>query len=212
MVDQARPSTVIRPAFRYRWTTADIAVAAALGVAAGVVFWGFNFAYMSLSPVLGGLLPGCASLLHAMWYFSGVLAVLVIRKPGAAVFVNLVGCAAEMLLGNSFSFSFVFLSAALQGVFAELPFALTRYRRFSLPLAMCSGLCVGLEYSVYLMLFQYQGVAWTSPRGIVHMVCELVGGLVIAGVMSWYLYVAIARTGVLDRFASGRALRAAESE
>ncbi|PAU68335.1 ABC transporter permease [Bifidobacterium criceti] len=202
-------AAVVRSMRRFRWTTADIAVAAALGIAAGIIFWGFNFAYASISPILGGLLPGFASILHAVWYFSGTLAVLILRKPGAAVFVNLVGCAAEMLLGNSFSFGFIFLSAALQGLFAELPFAVTRYRVFNLPISVISGVCTALEYGVYLMLFRYQGVAFLSPRGIVHMVSEVVGGALIAGVGSWYLYRAIAKTGVLDRFASGRAVRAA---
>lgn len=204
MADRTTNPTV---STRLRWRPADIAVTAALGIAAGLVFWGFNFAYMGVSPILGGLLPGFASILHGVWYFSGTLAVLIIRKPGSAVFVNLVGCAAEMLLGNQFSFGFVFLSAALQGVFAELPFALTRYRVFNLPMSLLSGLCVGLEYGVYLMLFRYQGVAWLSPRGIVHMVCEAVSGVLIAGLLSWLLYVAIAHTGVLDHFASGRAVR-----
>lgn len=206
---QHQDNITIHSTKRFRWTTADIAVAAALGIAAGIIFWGFNFAYASISPVLGGLLPGFASILHAVWYFSGTLAVLILRKPGAAVFVNLVGCAAEMLLGNSFSFGFIFLSAALQGLFAELPFALTWYRVFNLPISVVSGVCTALEYGVYLMLFRYQGVAFFSPRGIVHMVSEVVGGALIAGVGSWYLYRAIAKTGVLDRFASGRAVRAA---
>ncbi len=112
-----------------------------------------------------------------------------------------------MLLGNQFSFGFVFASAALQGVFAELPFALTRYRVFNLPISMASGALVALEYGVYLMLFRYRGVSFLSPRGVIHMISELVGGVLIAGVMSWYLYRAIAATGALDRFASGRALR-----
>ncbi|NEG69526.1 ECF transporter S component [Bifidobacterium choloepi] len=192
---------------RLRWRPADIAVGAALGVACGVIFWGFNFAYSSISPVLGALLPGCASVLHAVWYFSGTLAVLILRKPGAAVYVNLVGCFAEMVMGNQFGFGFVFVSAILQGLFAELPFAVTRYRRFSLPMAMLSGLCVALEYGVYLMLFQYQGVAFNSPRGIVHMISETIGGVLIAGVASWFLFVAIAKTGALDHFASGREIR-----
>src|SRR5690625_3174309 len=82
---------------RWRWTAADIAVGAALGVACGLVFWGFNFAYAWLSPIIGGILPGLASVLHPLWYFSGTLAVIILRKPGAAVYVNLVGSAAEML-------------------------------------------------------------------------------------------------------------------
>ena len=92
---------------RWRWTAADIAVGAALGVACGLVFWGFNFAYAWLSPLIGGILPGLASVLHPLWYFSGTLAVIILRKPGAAIYVNLVGSAAEMLLGNQFSVGFV---------------------------------------------------------------------------------------------------------
>ena len=103
---------------RWRWRWDDIAVGAALGVACGLVFWLFNFAYAWLSPIIGGILPGLASILYPLWYFSGTLAVIILRKPGAAVYVNLVGSAAEMLLGNQFSFGFA--SAALQGVFAEL--------------------------------------------------------------------------------------------
>lgn len=194
---------------RWRWTAADIAVGAALGVACGLVFWGFNFAYAWLSPIIGGILPGLASVLHPLWYFSGTLAVIILRKPGAAIYVNLVGSAAEMLLGNQFSVGFVFASAALQGLFAEIPFMVTRYRVYNLPISVVSGALVALEYGVYLMLFQYQGVAFLSARGIVHMVSELVGGVLIAGVMSWYLYRAIAATGALDRFASGRARFAA---
>ena len=157
--------------------------------------------------MLGALLPGIASVLHAFWYFSGPLELLIIRKPGAAVYVNLVGAVAEMVFGNNFAFTFVFISAALQGVFAEIPFALARYRKYNLPLSIASGLCVALEYGFYLLFFRYQGVALLSPRGITHLISEVVGGVVFAGIMSWFLYLAIARTGALDRFASGRAIR-----
>lgn len=199
-------SEVVRP-HRLRWTVGDIAVASALGVACGVVFWGFNFAYASLSPLIGAVLPGLASVLHAVWYFSGPLAAVIIRKPGAAIYVNIIGSLVEMLVGNQYAAGFVIVSAALQGLFAEIPFLLTAYRRFSLPLTVVSGALTGVEYGFYLLFFRYQGVSLFSPRGIIHMVSELVGAVLIAGVMSWFLYVAIARTGALDRFASGRAFR-----
>ena len=192
----------------WRWTTADIAIGAALGVACGLVFWGFNFLFMSvLSPVLGAILPGLASIVHGFWYFSGPLAVLIIRKPGAAIYVNLIGAAVEMVLGNEFAFSFVFASAALQGLCSEIPYALTRYRRFNLPISIASGAVTALWYGIYLLMFRYQGVSLFSPRGIIHMISELVSGVLIAGVLSWLLFQAIARTGALDHVASGRAVR-----
>ncbi|RSX58822.1 ECF transporter S component [Bifidobacterium samirii] len=193
---------------RLRWTPQEIAVGAALGAACGLIFWAFNFAYMPVLSLLGAVLPGLASLVHAVWYFSGTLALLILRKPGAALYVNLVGTLVESVVGSQFAIGFVLVSALLQGVFAEIPFAITRYRRYDLPVSMISGALVALEYGVYLMLFRYQGVAFLSPRGITHMICEVIGGIAISGVMSWYLYRAIGRTGVLDRLPSGRALRA----
>lgn len=190
-----------------RWTPADIAVGAAVGVACGVIFQGFNFIYPVLSSLLGAILPGLASLFHAIWYASGVFAVLVIRKPGAAIYVNLVGSFAEMVIGNQYAFGFVVISAMLQGACSEIPFAVARYRSFTLPLAIAGGALTGVEYGIYLLLFRYAGVSLLSPRGITHMICEVIGGMVIAGMASWFLYVALAKTGALDRLASGRAAR-----
>ena len=73
-----------------KWQPLDIAVGATLGAACGVIFWGFNFAYMPISSVFGAILPGFASIVHAVWYFSGTLAVLILREPGAALYVSLI--------------------------------------------------------------------------------------------------------------------------
>ncbi|MBT1172712.1 ECF transporter S component [Bifidobacterium sp. MA2] len=197
-------------AVNLKWRPLDIAVGATLGVACGVIFWGFNFAYMPISSVLGAVLPGLASVTHAMWYFSGTLALLVLRKPGAAMYVNVVGTLVETVIGSQFGIGFVFVSALLQGLFAEIPFALTRYRRFNLPISIASGLLVALEYGLYLLFFRYQGVSIVSPRGIVHLISELTGGALLSGVMPWFLMLGLARTGVLDRLASGRALLKAQ--
>ncbi|KFF31042.1 ABC-type cobalt transport system [Bifidobacterium bombi DSM 19703] len=205
-IDEKQPSYPTHYG-RLRWRPVDIALGAALGVTCGVFFWGFNFAYAALSPLLRAILPGIASLLHGFWYFSGPLALIIIRKPGAALYVNLVGSCTEMLFGNNYSFGFVFASALIQALFSELPFLLSRYRRFNLFLCVTSGGLTALEYGLYALFFQFQGVALLSPRGIIHMICEIISGICIAGIMSWYLYTALAKTGALDRFASGRERR-----
>ncbi|MFT8704359.1 ECF transporter S component [Bifidobacterium aquikefiricola] len=192
----------------YAWRPVDIAVTATVGVASGLVFWGFNYVSAWLFPLMRTILPGTGSLFHAIWYFSGPLALLIIRKPGAAVFVNLVGSAVEMLLGNQFSVSFVFVSAIVQALFSELAFAIFLYKRWTLSISMLSGLLTAIEYGFYLLFFQYQGVSFFSAYGITHMICEMIGGVLIGGVMSWYLFIAIAKTGALDKFASGRSVKA----
>lgn len=191
---------------RLRWKPQDIAVGAALGVACGLVFWAFDFAYTPVSSLLSAILPGLMSLFHGFWYFSGPLALLILRKPGAAVYVNLVGALAEALIGNRFSVVSILIAALLEGISSDIPFAIACYRKFNLPLSVASGAFTALTYGLYLLFFYFQGVAPLSPRGITHMICELIGGTVIAGAMSWFLYLAIGRTGVLDRLASGRDL------
>ena len=191
----------------WRWRPVDIAVTAGLSVASGVLFWGFNYVSAWIFPLMTAILPGLASLLHAFWYFTGPLALLIIRKPGAAIFVNVAGSIIEMLLGNQYPFSLVLVDAALQGLFAEIAFAVFGYRRWTLGVTVFSGALVAVEYGLFLLFFYFQGVSLFSARGLIHMTSEIIGGVLIAGVMSWYLYVAIARTGALDRFASGRELR-----
>lgn len=186
------------------WRAADIALGAALAAAFGVIFWGFNFVYFPISGVLKAVLPGLASVTHAIWYFSGPVALLLIRKPGAAIYVNIVGGVVETLLGNSFDFRFVIVSALLQAVFSEIPFALTRYRVYNLPLTVAAGFLTALEYAFYLLFFKYHAVSLFSARGIIHVISEIVGGVLIAGLLSWFLFKALQATGALDRFASGR--------
>lgn len=61
-----------------QWRPMDIAVSAAIGVACGLVFWGFNYISAWLFPMMAAILPGLGSLFHAVWYFSGPLALLII--------------------------------------------------------------------------------------------------------------------------------------
>ena len=42
----------------------------------------------------------------------------------------------------------------------------------------------------------------------IYLVTSVISGIVFAGIVVWYLYRAIARTGALDKFASGREVRA----
>lgn len=187
-----------------RWRAADIALGAALAAAFGVIFWGFNFAYFPISGFFKAILPGLVSVTHAIWYFSGPVALLLIRKPGAAIYVNIVGGIIETLLGNSFNVTFVIVSALLQGIASEIPFALTRYRKYTLPLTIAAGALTAVEYAFYLLFFRYHAVSLFSVRGTVHVISEIVGGVLIAGVFSWFLFRAIQATGALNHFASGR--------
>lgn len=86
--------------------------------------------------------------------------------------------------------------------------ALFRYRRWTLSVTILAALTVGVVYNFYLLLFYYQAFSFFSPRGLIGTACELLSALVFAGFGSWGLYRALSRSGVLDRFASGRMIHA----
>lgn len=188
---------------KLRWRVADIALASALAAVFGVIYWGFTMLFFSqISPILRSIVPGFASILHGVWYMSGPLALILIRKPGAAIYVNVIGTMFENILGQQYSSFIVLISAALQAIFSEIPFLLTKYRKYNITLSISSGVLTSIEYGIYLIFVFYQGRG--SNYYTVHMICEIISGFVIAGVLPWVLYLAIRKTGALDNFASSR--------
>lgn len=190
-----------------RWRIADIALGSALAAVFGVILCGYGLVFIPLIRTLNAaVLPGFASITHGVWYLSGTLAVLLIRKPGSAVYVNVVGALVQVLLGSPFSFNSTIVAALMQGVFAEIPFLIFRLRKFNLTLSIISGLLVALEYGVFLTFTKYQ--AKTPAYITIHMITELISGFLLSGVLVWFVYLALRATGALDNFASGRSDRA----
>ena len=186
---------------RYRWRVVDIVVASVIGIASGLVFVAWNVAYNPLSTPLTALLPGLQALLGGGWLFAGVLTALVVRKPGAALFGELVAATLSALVGNQWGAS-TLLSGLVQGLGAELVFALFLYVNWRLGVAILAGAAAGLALAINDLITYYPGsdVAFTS----IYAVCSVISGAVLAGVLSWLAVRALARTGALSRFASGR--------
>lgn len=184
----------------FRWRVVDIVVASVLGVASGVIFWAWNVAYEGPSNALNALLPGLQGLTAAPWLFAGVLGGLVIRKAGAAFYVEVVAALVSMLVGAQWGPD-VLISGVLQGLGAELVFALFLYRRYGVVVATLAGAGAALLEVPHELIVYYPGMdAWFS---IVFSVSLVVSGA-IAGVLAWLIARALAATGVLQRFASGR--------
>ena len=67
-----------------RWRTVDIVVTAVLGVAFGVVFWAWDL--VSARHRAARCFPPLSAILNGVYLMPGVVARLMVRKPGAAVF------------------------------------------------------------------------------------------------------------------------------
>lgn len=185
----------------YRWRVVDIVVASVLAVASGLVFVLWNIASNPISAPLGAVLPGFQALLGGGWLFAGVLTALVIRKPGAALYGELVAATVSALVGNQWGV-LTLESGLVQGLGAELVFALFLYRRWNLPVAVLSGAVAGLALAINDLVLWYPGSAATFSA--IYIVSAVVSGAVIAGAMSWFMVRGLAKTGALSRFQSGR--------
>lgn len=191
---------------RRSWRVVDIIVASVVGVAAGVVFWLWGLAWPAFDSVLS-FTPGLSGLTAGGWLFAGVLGGLIIRKPGAAFYTEVVAATVSMALGTQWATE-TFIWGVIEGIGAEIGFAILLYSNWRLLGALSSGLVAGLSVAVLDTSFSSVAALGGEARTI-YFVAALVSGIVIAGLCSWLLQRAISATGVLDRFASGRDRRGA---
>jgi energy-coupling factor transport system substrate-specific component len=183
-----------------RWRVVDIVIAAVVAVACAVVFVGWNFG-SHIFDGLQALLPGIQSLGYGPWLLGGPLAALIIRKPGAALFGELVAAAVSMLLGAPWGLQ-TLESGLVQGLAVEIVFAAFLYRNWSLPVAALAGAAAGFVAGINDWIFYYAGADTLFLT--IYIAGATLSGAVIAGIGSWALVKALARTGALRRFAAGR--------
>lgn len=188
---------------RLTWRVVDIIVASVVGVASGVLFWAWGVAWGPLSTLLA-FTPGLAGLLAGGWLFAGILGGLIIRKPGAAVFTELVAGTVEMTIGNQWGFT-DFIWGLVEGIGAEVGFAIVLYGTWRLWVAMLSGVGAGLAVGLMDTTFTSYAAMGITFR-LVYIGTAIISG-VLAGVLSWYLVRALAATGALARFSSGRSAK-----
>jgi energy-coupling factor transport system substrate-specific component len=124
----------MRPVQSNAWRTRDIVVTAVIAVAFGVVFAALNAAW----PFLEWAGPARYAL-YGIWLLPAIVAPLIIRKPGAALFAEMVAASLSLLIVNQWGPS-VLLSGFVQGLAAELVFAATRYRLWSWPVLIAASL------------------------------------------------------------------------
>lgn len=184
-----------------KWRVVDIVVAAIIAVAAGVIFWGWDVICAAPITLFEAVTPGFEGLLNGIWLFAGPLAAIIVRKPGAALFAETLAAALELAMGNPWGIGGSLIIGICQ---ALLPKSVLRFLHTNV------GICCrppSLELAG-LGCFLYNWTvnpAWAGLRIVVSCVTSVISGALVAGVLMYLLQQAIAKTGVLDRFESGRA-------
>ena len=175
------------------WRTRDIIVTAVIGVVFGVVFFAWNGFYAGL----GWLTPPLADLAYGVWLVPAVLAPLIVRRPGAALFAEMAAAGVSAVLGSPWGPD-VLLSGFVQGAAAELVFAFMGYGRWSILILGVAALASAAGAWVH------DWVVWYPTAAIELQVARLavmaVSAVGIAAFGSFVLERSLRRAGVLGGF------------
>jgi energy-coupling factor transport system substrate-specific component len=182
------------------WRVVDIVVASVLAVAFGVVFLAWNGAWELLRPAFLGF-PPLQGFMYGVWLVPAVLVPLVLRRPGAALLGEVVAASVSALLGAQWGLATV-LYGLMQGLAAEMIFAFGLYRAWNLPVAVLAGAAAGAAAVLLDLVLFYPD--WQAGYQAVYAVLVIPSSALVAGLGSWLLVRALARTGVLAQFEAGR--------
>jgi energy-coupling factor transport system permease protein len=179
------------------WRTRDIVVAAVIGVAFGVVFWIWGLVWYGPLQVIGELAFPFRDLFYAVWLVPAVLGPLIIRKPGAALFTEMVAAGVSALLGSAWGVD-TLLSGFVQGAAAELVFAFTLYRLWTFPVLAVAAIASAAAAWIHDWALYY---ADRDPLiQIIRGLFMGISAVVIVAGGSVALHRALKQAGVLEGF------------
>lgn len=189
---------------RSGWQLREIVLLATLAVVFGFLYWALVQAWGPLRLAMGPLGDLAQNVLIGGWMVVAPLALYVLRRPFAGVLAEMLAAFVEFAFLGSPIGPLLLLSGFVQGAGAELPFALTRYRYYGWPVFVAAGLSAAVANFVYAAIrFGW----WGQDVFELRLGLQLLSGLLLCGILAKLLGDALLRTGVLDDYPVGRALR-----
>ncbi len=182
------------------WEVRDIMLVVVLGVVFGFLYWALVQAWVALQLIAGPFGDLTQHVLLGGWLLVAPLAVAITRRPGSGIVAEVTASIIEVIFLGSPVGPLLIVAAFLQGLGSELPFALTRYRRFGwLTYAMSGALGA---FGVFW--FSAARAGWFgSDLLFLRLGLQVASGLVLGGLLAKVLVDALRRTGVVDSFAIG---------
>lgn len=186
-----------------RFTTLEIVLMAILATVNAIVTIFMSTVNQFLT-TLGG--PIATSTIVGVYMVYGVLAIYIIRKPGAACITYAIGAAIQCLLGNAYGIPAAITAALCYAVAVEGIACCFKYKRWTLPVMLLIGLCaVPLWYIGAVYLFGY--TAWSIPQLVIAFIVRCISGIILCGWLSKVLGDTLLKTGMLRAFLIAKAAK-----
>jgi energy-coupling factor transport system substrate-specific component len=190
----------------YAWTLRETLIVAVLGAVFGVLYLGWVQIWLILQAIFG---PVTMDVVMGFWFVVSIVAAAIIRKPGIAFASEVLAAAVQILLGSPAGL-LLLLTGAVQGAGAEIVFAATRWRNYSLPVLMAAGASAAVFSFVYTWIrFDYGAL---EPGLLVVMFAlRCISGALLGGLLGYVLVEALYKTGVLSGLAIDHVKRTARA-
>jgi len=188
------------------WSLREILIVVVLGAVFAVLYLGWVQVWLIAQAIFGAV---TMDVVMGFWFIVSIIAAAIIRKPGAALISEVLAAGIEILLGSPAGLMLL-VSGAIQGAGAEVVFAATRWRNYSLPVLMAAGVDAAVASFAYTwMVFDYGALAPTLL--IVMFVLRCLSGALLGGLLGHLIVEALYRTGVLSGLAIDHAKRSAHA-
>ncbi|KRO38919.1 MAG: hypothetical protein ABR66_03315 [Microbacteriaceae bacterium BACL25 MAG-120322-bin65] len=179
---------------RFAWRPRDIVLASVVGVVSGGIFALWNIVNVPILEPLGALLPGFQALGHGVWLLGGLLTALIVRRPGAALYGEVLAATVSALIGTQWGVM-TLVYGVVQGLGAEIVFALFAYRVWNAAAAIAAGALSAVAMATLDLTLYYAGAG--TAFFTIYAVSSVVSGAVIAGLGSVGIRRGLVRAGAL---------------
>ena len=188
----------------HRFTLKDLVLIVVLGVVFGFLYWALVQAWTGLSILLGPAGDLAQHVLLGGWLLVAPIAVAIVRTRFAGVIAEVLASVIEVVFLGSAVGPILLVVAAIQGAGSELPFGLRRYSSFGWGSYALSGLVgAGAVFLFSAFRFGWYG----QDLFFIRLLIQLASGVILGGLLAKVIVDALAKTGVVDNFAIGRATR-----
>ncbi|MGC5616725.1 ECF transporter S component [Georgenia sp. Z1491] len=184
------------------WALKDLVIVVVLGAVFGFAYWALVQGWSGLRVLMGPAGDLSEHVLFGGWLIVAPIAVAIVRRPGAGVLAEVLAATIEFAFLGSPVGPLLLVAALLQGVGCELPFFLTRYRRFGWGIFALAGL---LGATLVFFYSAFRSGWYGQDIFALRLAIQALSGVVLGGLLAKVVVDALARTGVVDNFAIGRA-------
>lgn len=201
-----QPASLFTTKHRYRWRVVDLVAVAVLGSVFGIVYWAWDQLWVITTPIFA--FPPAHSVAYGVWMLPQVIAAMLVRRPGAAMFGSMSAVIVSAFMGNVFGLT-VLLYGVVQGGLAEIVFAIWRYRYFNW---FTAGLATGLAAvgGTTLDVVLYYPF-WADSWKISYIAIGGISSFVLGALFAPFVIRRLAAAGALDGLPAGRTAAVKES-